>query len=753
MRPLLLLTTLLLCSTVFARNYTEQEGRAAWAALKKQPINEETFRKTCDLMQDIGKTNLSLSYEMLAEYVPMVKATGNDRWVHILLMGWAKAKASLGFFEEGQALYKQARDHAGTGTRYYREAVVGTVLMYLEWGKADSLKKYVSIGEQESKQANDKENLSFIYTFKAMAEMGDTAAMHNYLEQAMDLSRDIPDKNALFTAMFDYAIIYCQYSPQKQVNVLDTLLVLANDSSLNHHQKLYERTAYCFRNPGPSVNYELFQVNLLLTDYENAWKFAELFYNATVKPNPTGVQAPYFDAEMAVAKAYQGDFVRAQQFLDTSRALFKMTEDSIPYISYFYAAGMLAEHAHQYQKALHFYEIAQKKGNTEGLHMMPAGMYYAHGLILTQKLKEAEQALTQFQPLLQTRKYSAIGFYYYKDYAELLKAKGDYAGYAKALETFYNIKDSLSNLNRYRAIQEVETRMRLRDKEQQILRLDEESNARLESLRKDRLYFLIVSGLSVFIIILLVGYARNLNKRKRQAEQIASQNEILQQNKLKELEKQHRIEVMQGAIDAEEHERHKIADQLHDEVGAMLSLASLNISSTLEKGLQDGQSEEKLHKSQEILSSVSSTIRDLSHRLTPLVIEKYGLKKALEELTNTINLSEKLKLETIIVGFDNSSKYPVAFLNDLYRMIQEFLHNVVKHARASHAMLELVEHEDHISLMIEDDGIGMQEEHSVKGKGIKSIQSKVAYLNGHLEITGKKDSGTLIVVELPVQSV
>ena len=455
---------------------------------------------------------------------------------------------------------------------------------------------------------------------------------------------------------------------------------------------------------------------------------------------------------MAVAKAYQGEYGMAKQFLDTSRVLFNMPEDSIPYISYFYAAGMLAEHQNQYPKALHFYELAQRKGNTEGLHMMPAGMYYAHGLILNQKLKEAGQVLQQFRPQLPTRMYSAIGYYYYKDYAELLKAEGDYAGYAKALETFYSIRDSLVNLNRYRAIQEIEARVRLHDKEQQIVRLNVESAASQQSLRKDRRNFLIFIGLSVLIILLLVGFARNQYLRKRQTEQIARQNDVLQQNKLKELEKQHRIEVMQGAIDAEENERHKIADQLHDEVGAMLSLASLNISSTLEKGLQDEQSAKKLVKSQEMLTSVSATIRDLSHRLTPLVIEKYGLKKALEDLANAINLSEKLKLETIMIGFEDTGRYPVTFLNEIYRIVQELLHNVVKHARATHAMLELVEHEDHISLMIEDDGIGMPGIQAERGKGISTIQSKVAYLNGQVEIAGKKDSGTLIVIVLPVQT-
>src|SRR6266700_400356 len=66
----------------FTLDYTESEGRTAWKGLKQQPITGENFRKTCGALQDIGKTNLKLSWEILAKYVPMVKATGNRQWVH-----------------------------------------------------------------------------------------------------------------------------------------------------------------------------------------------------------------------------------------------------------------------------------------------------------------------------------------------------------------------------------------------------------------------------------------------------------------------------------------------------------------------------------------------------------------------------------------------------------------------------------------------------------------------------------------------
>ncbi|MDP4151537.1 MAG: ATP-binding protein [Bacteroidota bacterium] len=730
----------------------EQQAMDEWTRLKGLPVTEGRFHEVCDLLQGIGRTNINLSYRILAEYAPIVRATGNREWLHVLLMGWAKAKESLDYFAEADSLYRAARENAIAATgnpRLYNESLVGTVLLYAEWGRQDSLEKYAAMGETAAQRTKDRENLSFIYTFRAVSHPGDTAGMGRLLRQAIDLAATLPDKNALFTARYNYAVIYWQQNPQKQVVELGTLLELIRDRSLDHKPKLYERTAFTFRNPGPSIYYQLMQVNLLLRDYDNAWKFAELFYDATVRPNPKGVQAPYFNAEMAIVKAYQGDFAETRKYIGQSLALFAVPEEKIPYPSYFLAKGMLAEHEGRLDETVRDYEIAWRKGATEGLHMVPSGIFYAHGLILARRLAEAERVLGQLRQDLPVRTYSAFGYYYYKDYAELLKAKGDLAGYAKALELFYSINDSLTNLNHYRAIEEIGARVRLRDKERQIADLNQESLVRQRNARRERTYFIIFLSLSLLVLLLLIAYAYTLYQRRRQSEQLARQKERLRENQILEMEKQHRIDVMQGAMNAGETERRKIADRLHDEVGSLLSLATLNISSTLEKGREDKQSDEKLEKAQSILSSVSTTIRDISHQLTPLIIEKYGLRKAVEELADTVNLSGKLRLRALIVGFDGKPGYPASFLHELYRILQELVHNILKHAEAGQATLELVEHPEQVSVMVEDDGVGISENVDAKGKGLGAIRSKIAYFQGQIEITRKKDRGTLIVIELP----
>lgn len=747
LRNLLLFSgfVLLLTTDVTGQDNTDTKNRVEWEALKRQPITETTFRAACDLFQATARTNINRSYEMLAEYVPRVRRTANRRWVHCLLMGWARAKSSMIFSEEAEKLYQQACENAGKHTRFYREALVGTALMYGEWGKMDQFDHYLTLGEQECRQANDHENLSFIYSFRAMAKPEDTTSMRTYFEQAIRLAAPLQDKNALFTARYNFATRFFQNNPQKQVAEFESLLQLAQDSSLNRYpRKLYERTAFTFRNAGPSVYYQLIQINLLLTDYENAWKFAELFYDATVKPNPLGIQAAYFNSEIAIVKLYRNELTAARNYLNQSRTLFAVSEDKIPYYGYFLAAGLLAEKTGNYAKALHYYEQIQRLGGASaGLNLLPSDIYYAHALLLNRQLDKAGQVFEQFRPKLKNREYTAAGFYYFKYYADWLKAKGDYSGYGKALDRYYAIKDSLTNLNQYRAIQEILAKVRIRDKEQQIVRLNQERIARDREIRRERVFYAIVIGLAILTILFLMLYLRNRQLRSRQ-------QEALRRIETEQLEKQRHLELMRGIMQAEENERHKIADQLHDEVNSMLALASLNLSSTLETGTPDPKTEQKLHKTQEVLSEVSATIRGLSHRLTPLTIERYGFRKAIEELAGTVNVAGKLELETVVVGFENDNNYPISFLNDLYRIVQELVHNMLKHARARSATVEVIEHKNVLSIVAEDDGIGIDETLIGAGKGLSGMQAKVAYLRGQIEIKKKPDHGTLVVIEIPV---
>ena len=733
---------LLISNALVAQTPNDDDAKAVWKALQRQPLTEKTFREACDLIQDTGKTNLNLSYEWLAEYVPRVQKEGKWQWVHMLLMAWARAKESFGIFEESAKLHQRALQNAPPTSQQYREALVGSVLMYSHWNKIDSCAKYLALGEAAAKAANDRENLSFFYTFHAAHRIppNDFKSRENYYRQAIRLAEGLKNKNAEFTARYNFVVNFLEDNPAQQVAEAEALLELAKDSSLAHRPRFYERSNFWFRNPIPSVYFYMLQQNLILADYTNANKFADLVAEVVIKPNLVPAQTPIFITQMAFAKATIGEFAQAKAYLKQTQKLLQVAEKDIPFPNYFTTAGLIAEHDKQYKKALSYHEQSLHKGYVAAFYFMPPDMYYAHALTLNGAYDKAQVMLQKFDSLAKNRPYSATALYYYEYLAELQKAKGDLPNQIQTLQTYYNIKDSLTNLNRYRAIQQVLARVGLREKEQQVIRLNEEKANRERQIKRERIFYGALFALSLLTIGFLGLYLRNRQIRNQQAL-------ALKQAEFEQLAKQQQIELMRGVMEAEENERRKIADQLHDDVNASLALVSLNVSSALEKGLSDQQSEPKLVKAHEVLTQVSGTIRNISHRLTPLLIEHYGLRYALEDLAETVNISEKLHLEMIISGFENSPRGSLSFLNEVYRIIQELLQNIIKHAQATQATVEVVEHENHVSIMVEDNGIGMAENKNEPGKGLNSIQAKVTYLNGQIEISSAPEGGTLVVID------
>ncbi|QIP17262.1 hypothetical protein G8759_33785 [Spirosoma aureum] len=726
--------------SAWARTYTDAEAHAAWTQLQRQPITEQTFRKTCDLIQDVGQTNLPLAYEWLAQYVSKIQKSVNRRWIHILLINWGKAKESLNHYDEAEPLFRQARQNARGIPLLYCHALTYTVQLYYDWGKPDSLAHYLTLGEQAARSANDRETLALLRDFRGASRIwsDQREAMRADFEEAIRLSADLPDKNALFMARHSLASYYLT-NPQQQVMAFDSLLELAKDNSLARNPRFYERTTVYFRSPRPTVLFKLAQLNLLLTDYENAGKFADMVYDELVRPNPKAPMVPYFNAEMAIIRVYQGQIKQASVFVDSSRRQFGGAEAQIPYSGYFLAAGLLAEQDGQLAKAADYYKQSLTKGLTSvSFSRIPLELHYVRALLRTGHYDKARQMLAPLTTAATTNQYSAISLYYYQSLAELNKAQGNYVRYGQALDTYHAIRDSLTSLNQYRAVQQILARVRIRDKEQQIDRLNAENEARTRQLRRERLFYGAIITLAVLTIGLLALYVRNRQIRSRQ-------REALQQSQLEQLEKQRHIDLMQGIIKAEENERLTIADQLHNEVNPLLAVVLLNVSSALETVAPDASTTPKLRKAQDVLTSINSTVRGISHRLTPQLIEQHGFRYAIEELAESVNMSGKVQLHTIVVGFDKA--LPLPFLSDLYRIVQELVHNVIRHAQATEATVEVIEHDRHVTILVEDNGVGITTNTGGDGQGLQTIRAKVAMRHGQMDVQRKSDGGTLVVID------
>lgn len=261
-----------------------------------------------------------------------------------------------------------------------------------------------------------------------------------------------------------------------------------------------------------------------------------------------------------------------------------------------------------------------------------------------------------------------------------------------------------------------------------------------QQITNDRIIF---GGSSIAFVLLLLSLL--LWQRRRQIKE-------RHKAQLTSLNQQHLLNLTKSLKVAEQEERKKVALKLHDETGSMLSIAILNL-----KQFQDNISEvetsatEKLEVTQNLLQDITENVRNISHSLMPISLEKYGLKKAIHTLVEAINTSEKLVVEEVIEGLDTTTEWSDEFCLTIYRIVQEVMNNIIKHSQASNVLLQLVELENAVTIYIEDNGKGLKVEEEQNGMGLKMLKSNVQYLNGTIEINGNPNRGTFVLVELPIE--
>ncbi len=205
-------------------------------------------------------------------------------------------------------------------------------------------------------------------------------------------------------------------------------------------------------------------------------------------------------------------------------------------------------------------------------------------------------------------------------------------------------------------------------------------------------------------------------------------------------------------ISTQQSERRQLADQLHDVAGSLLSAARLNLSSVREKNfIANEEARKKLASAEGAVSDISNMLRNLSHAISPVMLEKVGFRQSVEKIIGIFNASQKITFELDMIGFEAEDDKMLEKYAVLYGMLYELMNNVAKHAKASHALIQLIEHEDSVTLIIEDNGIAVDLAAIDAGTthGLSAIKSKVHYLNGQFSIDCAEPSGLIVTIEIP----
>ncbi len=320
--------------------------------------------------------------------------------------------------------------------------------------------------------------------------------------------------------------------------------------------------------------------------------------------------------------------------------------------------------------------------------------------------------------------------------ANIYHQKGEYRKAFDYNRSSQEQKDSLLEAAQLYQIYNLEIDQLNREKEIQQLRIQEQELALVK--RRNALTLSVVFG-GAFIIILSFTYLFYVSRIKQQ-----------QRNRLYEDKLRHSDELTKTMLQAEVQERKRIASELHDGLGPLLSITKINVTNILEDdSLSNQRKRDLLNKTVTNLDDTLYEMKYISQNLAPMVLLEKGFEAAIKDLVAKIKHLKKYEVQYNINGL-NGSLEPY-MQHALYRTIQEVVNNVIKHADASEINLEILQSKHDITVMVEDNGVGFDiKGQNIEGLGLHNAESRIQGLNGSFFVDSLVGRGTIITIILPL---
>ncbi|MDP2040468.1 MAG: tetratricopeptide repeat protein [Algoriphagus sp.] len=287
---------------------------------------------------------------------------------------------------------------------------------------------------------------------------------------------------------------------------------------------------------------------------------------------------------------------------------------------------------------------------------------------------------------------------------------------------------------------ELEKKYESEKQRNQILQL-ESQNATQQAVNQKRqltIWILVILAFSLSAISLLI-------QRKNQHKQ------RLQLQRIKELETEKQLTATEAVLKGEEQERSRLAKDLHDGLGGMLSGIKFSFQTMKGNLILTPENAQLFERSLDMLDTSISEMRRVAHNLMPENLIKFGLDSALRDFFDDINLSGVIQLRYISIGLkDEQIDQTIAI--SLYRIIQELVNNILKHAEAKQALVQLTKNENLILLDVEDDGKGFEHSKMLLSTGIgwTNIKSRLEYLNAKVTLDSSPGKGSSIHIEVQI---
>ena len=475
-------------------------------------------------------------------------------------------------------------------------------------------------------------------------------------------------------------------------------------------------------NPDVSIMIDLFiDMGMLyfnLGDYVKAEAYYKRLANYTLTP----LQEAQIANNMGIIELENELYEKAIADFYNALELYRLIGDTAELsLTYNNLAILLIDYAPEHDSILPYLNksivIKKRYGNRTGLvsSYIALAQYY----VIREDYSACNNVLSMLNALWKDCTAQDKQLYYHFKYL-ISNASGKTAEALEYYKNYHFYTDSVRDNNISNDLQRTEVLFELQNKQKELEMIETKAEVAELQVHRQRFITLGTVGISLAAIILLSSILYFNQKKQRLEKQLMAR-------KVK-------LAAVANLVKGQEEERLRLAKELHDGVGNALAVMRAKAAKCLNN--------EDAKKLNELINKTTDELRQISHNLMPYTVERFGLKRAIEDLAESWqDVHDGLLIETALCG-DFSQINKDASLT-LYRIIQELLSNAVLHGNSKYVIIDLLLKDGIVKLTFEDDGTGMDVRiwEEGRGRGLENIKNRVAYLNGTANV--KSDlSGT-----------
>ncbi len=414
-------------------------------------------------------------------------------------------------------------------------------------------------------------------------------------------------------------------------------------------------------------------------------------------------------------------------------------------LEYYNRFGQVMVEKKEYQQAIPYFEKAVKEALFTNAKQPKAGNERMIALCYSRmgNYAESRKYLLSALPVATEGNYIYDKIKILEDLVTTEDKDNQPAAAYKYLKQLVSLKDSTNQEDTKRKVVEIENKYQASEKSKTIIQLEKDKEIQSLSIRqKSTLNYILIGSLAALLIVGFLSYRNILNRQ-----QLAKQQDELQQQRIRELEKDKQLVAVDSILKGQEEERSRLAKDLHDGLGGLLSGVKFSISNMKDNLVMTPDNMAVFERSLDMIDTSIKELRRVAHNMMPEMLTKFGLDEALKEYCNTINATKLITVKYQSHGMESRLDKSVEII--IYRIIQELLNNTMKHAAATETFVQVIREGNRLNVVVEDNGKGFDSNLASNniGVGLANVRSRVDYLKGQLAIHAEQGKGTLVNIE------